>query len=82
MCAGLPVVTTAVGDVEYMTGKLLQLVEPCKSDKLAEGLKQMLDMSAERRAELGDALQRRVTELFSIQTMASRYQQLYQDVLQ
>lgn len=81
MCAALPVVATAVGDVEYMTGNLVGLALPDDADALATRLTQILALTPAQQTELGQALLARVSTLFSIETMVARYQKLYAELL-
>lgn len=80
MCAALPVVATAVGDVQYMTGNLVSLAMPDNADALATQLTQILALTPAQRTELGQALLARVSTLFSIETMVARYQKLYAEL--
>jgi glycosyltransferase involved in cell wall biosynthesis len=82
MATGLPVVATAVGGnpdlvVDGATGRLL---EPANPEKMAEVLAEYLD-DREKIQQHGEQGLRRVLEEFALDTMAGRYQAVYDELL-
>ena len=78
MCAGLPVVATAVGGVpelvsESQTGLLIPERDPAT---LAEALRKLAD-DPERRGAMGLAGRSRVFELFSLERSISSLERIY-----
>jgi len=79
--AGLPVVTTRVGGIpEIFAGTTETLVEPGDAEALAVSMQRMLDDPDAAMAELA-VRRRRVETEFSLETMASRIEALYRDIL-
>jgi sugar transferase (PEP-CTERM/EpsH1 system associated) len=82
MATGLPVVATAVGGnpdlvADGLTGRL---VEPARPERLAEALAEYWD-ERDRIRRHGEQGLRRVLAEFSLDTMASRYQAVYDELL-
>ena len=80
MAAGLPVVSTRVGDVEYAASEdVARLVEPGQTDEMVEALRQTLDRSTEteRRAREGRA---RVLERFELECWTRDLLEIYRGI--
>lgn len=81
MWFGCPSVATAVGGIPEVveTGKSGLLVPPGDADALARGVESLIS-DRERRNALGRAAQRRARDLFSVETILPRYEELYRRV--
>ena len=77
MLAGLPCVATDVGDCKVLVGGSSELVPPGDAKHLAEALDKMLQKSDAEKRSLGIQGRQRVIDMFSIASVALRYQQLY-----
>lgn len=78
---GCPSVATAVGGIPEVveSGKGGLLVAPGDADGLARGVEALI-LDKERRNALGRAGQRRARELFSVDAILPRYEELYRRV--
>jgi glycosyltransferase involved in cell wall biosynthesis len=83
MACGLPVVATRVGGTPEAVaeGQSGLLVEPGEPEQLARALLKVWS-DVELAKQMGIAGHRRVEEHFDVRTMVSKYESLYQDVLQ
>ncbi len=81
--AGLPVVTTRVGQcAEFLQeGRAGELVSPGNPDQLAQAIIELL-ASAERRSSLARALKDRILESYDAGRIAEQLGQIYQKVLE
>jgi glycosyltransferase involved in cell wall biosynthesis len=77
MLAGLPCVATDVGDCRVLVGGSNDLVPSGDAKQLAAALDKMLQKSDTEKRNLGLQARQRVIQLFSIASVALRYQQLY-----
>lgn len=77
MSCSCPVVATDCGGVAEFLGDLGCLVQPRSSQSLANGLRQVLALSAEDRSKMGTALRARVVELFSLEAAGRKWEGLY-----
>ncbi|MFP4581729.1 MAG: glycosyltransferase family 4 protein [Candidatus Sumerlaeia bacterium] len=82
MACGVPCVSTDVGDAALIVGDCGRIVAPENPEALAGGWRELLDMPHEARIELGLRARKRIQERFSISIIASRYFDLYQEILQ
>jgi glycosyltransferase involved in cell wall biosynthesis len=82
MARGVPVVATRVGGVPELVrdGKDGRLVEVARPDQLAAAMLELLDAPDLRRG-MGAAGSVRVRELFSTETMVTRTENLYVELL-
>lgn len=80
MAAGVPVVTTDVGDCAELVGNAGKVVPPRDAARLAEAVLALLAMSPDERAAMGTEAKRRIEEGFSLRTMVQRYAEVYEDV--
>lgn len=77
MLAGVPCVSTNVGDAAIMGGVDIPYAIPDNIDDLTEKLTFMIRKSEKERSELGKRLKLRIIENFSIQKMVARYKDIY-----
>ena len=77
MAAGVPVVTTDVGDCRELVGPTGHVVPPRDIDGLATGMAQLVTDRA-RRVKLGTQARQRVGSLFSLDDTAAAYHELHQ----
>jgi glycosyltransferase involved in cell wall biosynthesis len=81
MACGVPCVVTDVGDSAAIVGDTGRVVPPGDPAALANGLFELLILSAQERRRLGEAARRRIETNFSLPAVAARYEALYQEVL-
>ena len=81
MAAGLPCVTTDVGDAAYLLDKAEWVVPASLPDKLADKLCKMLSLSAAERAALGREAAFRIRQHFTMAVISRRYLALYTSLL-
>jgi glycosyltransferase involved in cell wall biosynthesis len=77
MCAGVPCVSTAVGDVANLiadTGRIVPVGDP---EALADALLDLISMDTERLQDLGLRARRRIVENYSIESVSGQYASLY-----
>ncbi len=79
MASGLPIVTTAVGDVAELVGTEGYLTPPGDPAALTTALETLIAMDPSERAALGLRLRRRVRECFSLGTVRQRFIDLWND---
>jgi glycosyltransferase involved in cell wall biosynthesis len=77
MASGVPVVSTAVGDVPKMVGDTGTLVPRGDPVALADGLLGMIARPPEERRRLGALARRRIEENFSLDQMVEAYMRCY-----
>lgn len=80
MSMGLPVAAYAAGALPEILGDASVLAPPGDADALAEVVSGLLD-DRERRLRVGAANRHRAVERFSVETMAERYAELYDELL-
>lgn len=78
MAAGVPCVTTDVGDSAFIVGDTGIVVPPRDEDALKEGLRDMLERSTGERKTMGERAMKRVEAEFDLSTMVDRYTALYE----
>lgn len=81
MAAGLPAVATDVGDAKVLAADTVIYATPQVSS-LVQGLTQLCQADNAERAQLGQAAATRVRQLFSIQAIRQRYDELYQSIME
>ncbi len=81
MACEVPCVVTDVGDSGFMVGDAGRVVPPRDPHALAEAWKEMIGIGHLGRAVLGRKARARVIELFTLESVVSRYEELYEDVL-
>lgn len=81
MCAGLPCVSTDVGDAATLVADTGWLVPREDPQRLAEALLHLLATPADERAEIGRRARQRMRDHYSQQVMVERIDRLYVEVL-
>ena len=82
MACSVPCVVTNVGDSARIVGDTGKVVPPCNPEALAGAISELLEMRSAVRQNLGKTARQRITDLFSIQHVASEYEALYKNYLQ
>lgn len=77
MAAGVPCVTTDVGDSAYVLGNGGFVVPPSDPPALATALLKLLCLDNINRRAIGDAGRRRAQREFALRDVAARYDELY-----
>jgi len=77
MAMGVPCVSTDVGDAAVLLGDTGELVPPRNSTALAGALERILDKPLAEREALGQSGRERIEKVFSIETAARRFDDLY-----
>ena len=81
MACGIPCVATNVGDSAMMFGDSGLIVPPSQPAALAAGWAAMLKMDVSARLRLGIDARRRVQELFDLEAVVKRYEDLYRELV-
>jgi glycosyltransferase involved in cell wall biosynthesis len=81
MAMRLPCVVTDVGDAAFLLGDCGVVVRAGDSVALAQGMADLLELSAEQRQALGEAARTRIESEFSMDQCIQRFEALYRDVL-
>ena len=85
MCCEVPLVSTTGGALPEVVGehgKTGILVEPSSAEALAAGIREVLEMSDERRREMGAAARKRVLENFTWRKTTERTVENYREVIE
>jgi glycosyltransferase involved in cell wall biosynthesis len=82
MACGVPCVATDVGDSALIIGELGQVVPPKQPQALSEAWRMLIDMGQEGRVALGLSARRHIKEHYSLDSIVTRYEQLYKDILE
>ena len=80
MACGVPCVVTDVGDSRSIVDDTGIVVSPGDPAALVEAWRSLLGMSVSRRSSMGAAARRRAAEKYSIETMVTRFGELYAQV--
>lgn len=81
MSCGVPCVVTSIGDSAWIVGDTGRFVPPRSADALANAWQELIDLGVERRQILGKAARKRIIESFSLETVVSQYEKLYERFL-
>jgi glycosyltransferase involved in cell wall biosynthesis len=81
MACGTPCVTTDVGDSALIAGDAGRVVPPGEAEALAQAWEEVLTLPAEEKSKLGRAARKRIEEEFSLPEIASRYLDLYRQLI-
>lgn len=81
MACGVPCVVTDVGDSALIVGETGRVVPPKDWEALAAAWREMIEIGAEERKQLGLAARRRIEEHFSLAAVVGRYQALYTGIV-
>ena len=77
MACGVPCVVTDVGDSAYIVGETGKVVPPRDPSALSGALVEMLELSPDKRLELGVEARKRTQQSFDIHAVVHDYEQLY-----
>ncbi len=80
MACGVPCVATDVGDTRELIGEAGRLVPPRDPEALAEAWLEILTLAPAERAAIGALGRDQIAQNYSIQTMISRYRDLYREL--
>jgi glycosyltransferase involved in cell wall biosynthesis len=81
MGAGLPVVSTNVGDALFVVGGEKFIVPPENPRALAAGWQTLFDMGDAKRREVGDSNRERIRSHFSVDAMVRSTESAYLSIL-
>ena len=81
MACGVPCVVTDVGDAALIVGNTGRVVPPRDPHALAQHWHALLELGLEGRNRLGRAARHRIEEHFSLSAIATRYEQLYEEIV-
>lgn len=81
MACETPCVVTDVGDCARLLGDTGQVVPPGDPEALSQAWDDLLSLDRSDREDLGRRARRRIRENYSLDKMARRYAELYQEVL-
>jgi glycosyltransferase involved in cell wall biosynthesis len=81
MACGVPCVTTNVGDCAWIVGDTGSIVPPGNPDLFGQALAEMLLKPGSDRAIRGVAARERVEQLFSLESVLRRYEELYRSII-
>lgn len=82
MASGIPCVVTDSGDSVAIVGDSGIVCADGGPEAIAAAIGTLIEAGVERRGALGEAARRRMEEMFSLETMVTRYEELYDDVLE
>jgi glycosyltransferase involved in cell wall biosynthesis len=80
LACAVPCVVTDCGDAAEVVGHAGAVVEPGDPAAFAAAVRRLLDLAPEERARLGDAGRERIMREYSIESVARRYEALYEEV--
>lgn len=80
LACAVPCVVTDSGDVAAVLGDAGEVVEPGDPAAFAGAVRRLLDLAPEERARLGNAGRERIMREYSIESVARRYEALYEEV--
>ncbi len=80
MACEVPCVATDVGDSAAIIGDTGRIVPPKDPEAFAKACKELIDMGAEGRAQLGKAARQRVETHFELGKVVRQYEELYKTV--
>lgn len=80
MATGLPVVATRCGESEDLIGDTGAIVPIRDPEALAAAIMRLATLAPDARSELGRRARKRISDNYSLQDMARRYQELWAEV--
>jgi glycosyltransferase involved in cell wall biosynthesis len=81
MSCGIPCVVTDVGDSSWIVGNTGRVVPPRNPQMLADAWKELIALGEEGRETLGKAARKRIVEDFYLDSIVSKYESLYENIL-
>ena len=81
MSCGVPCVVTDVGDSSWIVGNTGRVIPPKDSEALAHAWQELIVMGSHGREALGKAARGRIIENFSLDSIVSQYERLYESAL-
>jgi glycosyltransferase involved in cell wall biosynthesis len=78
MSCGVPCVVTDVGDSGWIVGNTGRVVPSKNPELLANAWKELIDLGAQDRENLGKAARARIIEDFSLGSVVAQYEKLYE----
>jgi len=84
MACQVPCVTTDVGDSHAIVGDVGVVVPPRNPQALADGLRSIVELTSERRAEIGRLSRQRIVDCFNLdgpESFVRRYETLYEQTV-
>ncbi|MBU2572082.1 MAG: glycosyltransferase [Gammaproteobacteria bacterium] len=81
MCAGVPCVTTDVGDSRHIVGHSGIIVPPNDDASMARGLLEMMAKSEKQRSDLGRRARARIKKNFTLAVIVAEYIELYEKII-
>jgi glycosyltransferase involved in cell wall biosynthesis len=78
MSCGVPCVVTDVGDASWIVGDTGKVVPPKNPEALADAWQELISMGTEAREKLAIAARSRVINSFSLDSIVSKYEHLYE----
>ena len=81
MASGVPCAVTDVGDVALVIGETGKVVPIRNPHALAQAWSELIDMGLEGRRRLGIAARHRIGQLFSLPTVVTQYETLYEQLV-
>ena len=81
MAAGLPQISTAVGDNTIMIGDCGIIIPPADEDALVKAMLEIVDMGAAGREQLGQKARQRIKDHFSPASNVQNYYKIYKQLI-
>jgi glycosyltransferase involved in cell wall biosynthesis len=81
MASGIPCVVTEVGDNALLVGDTGVSVPPRQPEALAQAIRQLISSGPARRQQLGQSARRRIQDHFSLASVVSRYEDVFNECL-
>ena len=81
MACAIPCVVTDVGDAANMVADTGRVVAPCNHAALADAWQELLSLSDDDRACLGQRARERVMQQYDIHKTSQQYVDVYRDII-
>jgi len=79
MSCGVPCVVTDTGDSAWIVDETGLVVKPGDKEAFTDSLKKMIEMSPDKRRELGRLARRRIIKHFTLDAVVKQYEQVYKE---